>query len=225
MENSGWIYLRVDEGRGFCFGKTDNPSRRDKEYRKENPFIKKVYEFFVADMVEVELELIKRTAKVRLFKNSKEWIRLCEESLKIVDDVRKQYAWMTLEQWQRVFAEEEARRKEEDRLREQTQSAHAALTAAEPTTKPAGPQEPTRQSHAEGQQAQRQRDAEWNSYFQQWDQARRQIPPEQHARQHSDYKRSMTVFRERLCPRCRIPAVYYAPYCGYRCPQCKARCP
>ncbi len=107
MENGGWIYFRVDEGRGYCFGKTDSPSRRDSEYRKENPWVKKLYDFFVEDMHAVEAELVERTKALRLLENSKEWLRLSDEVREIVDSVRKQYALMTHAEWDRIRTEKE----------------------------------------------------------------------------------------------------------------------
>lgn len=102
MENSGWIYFRVVEGRGYCFGKTDNRSRRDSEYRKENPWVEKVYDFFVADMHAVEAEIIRRTRHLRLLENSKEWIQLCDEAREIMNGVREQYALMSYAEWDQI---------------------------------------------------------------------------------------------------------------------------
>jgi hypothetical protein len=115
MENSGWIYFRVVEGRGYCFGKTDNPSRRDSEYRKENPWVEKIYDFFVEDMHAVEAELVERTKGVRLLENSKEWIRLCDEAREIVDSVREQYALMTHAEWDRIRTEKKAAQENSER--------------------------------------------------------------------------------------------------------------
>jgi hypothetical protein len=126
MENSGWIYFRVDEGRGYCFGKTDSPSRRDSEYRKENPWIEKIYDFFVEDMHAVEAELVERTKEIRLLENSKEWIRLCDEAREILDAVRKQYALMTHAEWDRVRTEKENAAKEKVKQQEAQIRAKAA---------------------------------------------------------------------------------------------------
>jgi tRNA(Ile2) C34 agmatinyltransferase TiaS len=109
MENSGWIYFRIVPGQGYCFGKTDNPTRRDSEYRKENPWVEKIYDFFVEDMHAVEAELVERTKEFRLLENSKEWIRLCDEAREIVDGVREQYALMTYAEWDRIRAEKQRR--------------------------------------------------------------------------------------------------------------------
>jgi hypothetical protein len=107
MGNGGWIYFRVVEGRGYCFGKTDSPSRRDSEYRKENPWIEKIYDFFVEDMHAVEEELIERTKDLRLLENSREWLRLCDEAKEIMDGIRKKYALMTHSEWERIQSEKQ----------------------------------------------------------------------------------------------------------------------
>lgn len=186
MENGGWIYFRVDEGRGFCFGKTDDPTRRDAEYRKENPWIRKVYDFYVADMHAVEQELITLTAGVRLLANSKEWIRLCEESRRIVDEVRKKHALMTHEQWQQT-ANDELKR----------QVASEPLLASQ---------------------------SWWAQHYADWKEALARIPPDVHEQQHAAYKKQLTVFRDRDCPHCRVPATYDAALTGYRCTRCNSRC-
>lgn len=58
MSERGWIYLRVDKDRGYCIGQTNSLKRRDKEYRKENPWIKKVDAYEVEDTDQVEATLI-----------------------------------------------------------------------------------------------------------------------------------------------------------------------
>jgi phage/plasmid-associated DNA primase len=127
MENSGWIYFRVVEGRGYCFGKTDSPSRRDSEYRKENPWVEKIYDFFVENMHAVEAELVERTKELRLLENSKEWIRLCDEAREIVDSVREQYALMTYAEWDRMRTEKETAAKERAEQEKAEMRARAAL--------------------------------------------------------------------------------------------------
>lgn len=127
MENSGWIYFRVVEGRGYCFGKTDSPSRRDSEYRKENPWVEKIYDFFVEDMHAVEAELVDRTKELRLLENSREWIRLCDEAREIVDAVREKYALMTHAEWDRIRTEKETALKEKAKQKEAETRAKATL--------------------------------------------------------------------------------------------------
>jgi len=100
MARRGWIYFREDAGRGYCFGKTENPTRRDAEYSKENPFIKKLGAFEVGDIDAVERELIQLTAHLRLFTNSKEWLRLSTEVIDIFTAIRNRYALLTHEDWE-----------------------------------------------------------------------------------------------------------------------------
>jgi hypothetical protein len=95
MNRRGWIYFREDAGRGYCFGKTANPARRDAEYSKENPFIKKLGAFEVGDIDAVEQELILLTAHLRLRSNSKEWLRYSKEVLEIFTAIRERYALLT----------------------------------------------------------------------------------------------------------------------------------
>jgi hypothetical protein len=201
MENSGWIYLRVHKDEAYCFGKTDNPDRRDSEYRKENPFIKKVYDFFVADMVAVESELIQRTASLRLFPNSKEWIRFCDEARQIVDEVRKQYALMTHDQWQRVISDEAGKRREDEERRQ------AFLMQLK--------QDSERLRDAERQVERQRLEAELR---------REACIKAENEWRHKEYKSRMNVFQEKLCTRCQVPATYDVVATGYRCPRCKSRC-
>jgi len=114
MGRRGWIYLRVDRHRGYCFGKTEDPNRRDNEYRKENPFLDKVFDFEVRDMDAVEQEIISLTAHLRLLSNSKEWLKLSDEVVVIVSSVRRKHAIMTEEEWRRQ--QEEKWRVENERL-------------------------------------------------------------------------------------------------------------
>ena len=99
MTRRGWIYFREDAGRGYCFGKTANPARRDAEYSKENPFIKKLGAFEVGDIDAVEQELILLTAHLRLLPNSKEWLHFSTEVLDIFAAIRERYALLTHAEW------------------------------------------------------------------------------------------------------------------------------
>jgi hypothetical protein len=107
MARRGWIYLREDSGRGYCFGKTEDPNRRDAEYSKENPFIKRLDAFEADDMDAAEQAIIELTSHLRLLENSKEWLRCEQEVLAIFDRVRKTYALMTYEQWEQIREREE----------------------------------------------------------------------------------------------------------------------
>jgi hypothetical protein len=132
MGRRGWIYLRVDRHRGYCFGKTEDPNRRDNEYRKENPFLDKVFDFEVRDMDAVEKEIIFLTAHLRLLSNSKEWLKLSDEVVDIVCTVRRKHAIMTEEEWRRQ--ENEKRRVEKERIEnlariEQQQQRNAAKSS------------------------------------------------------------------------------------------------
>lgn len=146
MASPGWIYLRIMPQHGYCFGKTNNPKRRDSEYRKENPTIKTVYTFLVHDMDEVEQELMRLTTHLRVQTNSKEWIRLGEESKAIVDGVRKRHECMPHNEWIARTQQEEAakkqdaeRRLEQERRRQEEQRRVSATTGQSPPIRPAGP--------------------------------------------------------------------------------------
>lgn len=219
MENSGWIYLRVDGERGYCFGKTDSPDRRDSEYRKENPFIKKIYDFFVADMIAVESELIKRTAHLRLFSNSKEWIHFCDEARQIVDEVRKQHALMTHGEWQQLIKEEAYEEIVAQQQSQKVQLPQGKVADTQPHNSWEAVQWPT----TDWLQAEMRR---WE--YEKADNDRREalkrLPPEEHARRHDEYKNTVTVFRKKQCHRCHVVAIYDAAITGYRCPTCKMRC-
>jgi hypothetical protein len=102
MARRGWIYLREDNGRGYCFGKTEDPTRRDAEYSKENPFIKRLDAFEANDMDAAEQLLIELTSHLRLLENSKEWVRYVPEVLEIFEGVRRSHALMTYEQWEEL---------------------------------------------------------------------------------------------------------------------------
>jgi hypothetical protein len=217
MENGGWIYFRVDDGRGYCFGKTDDPSRRDAEYRKENPWIKKVYDFYVANMDAVERELIALTAEVRLLDNSKEWITHCEESRRIVDRVRRKYALLTFEQWLQIAKEEFEAQAAEQQAATPSQCDNANGNCASEQVAAIERGEMRRLTEEQSY-------ARWEGEFAEWKKAIQCIPPHFHAQQHDAYKKQLTVFRDRLCPRCRVPALYDAALTGYRCKRCKSRC-
>jgi hypothetical protein len=90
--SEGYIYLRRQVGHGYCFGKTSNEKRRDSQYRKENPFLKKVDCFYTADMDAAEQELIAKTQSFRLLSNSKEWVRECQEILVIWGQSKAKHA-------------------------------------------------------------------------------------------------------------------------------------
>jgi hypothetical protein len=146
MASPGWIYLRIMPQHGYCFGKTNNPKRRDSEYRKENPTIKTVYNFLVHDMDEVEQELMRLTKHLRVQTNSKEWIRLGEESKAIVDGVRKRHECMTRNEWiaqaqqeEKAKKQELERRREQERRREEEQRRISATTGQSPPVQPVRP--------------------------------------------------------------------------------------
>ena len=127
MSNQGWIYFRKDPGRAYCFGKTTDIKRRDQEYSKENPAIEKVYHFKVQDMDTVEQHIINRTEHLRAYPQSKEWIKLCDESRAIVDEVRRVYGITTGAEWDNFQAkkkqeEDRKRREEEERLTNERQA-------------------------------------------------------------------------------------------------------
>jgi hypothetical protein len=88
----GWIYLRHDPGRAYCFGKTNSIKRRDKEYRKENPFVVKIDAFFTSNMSAAEDALILLTSHIRLRGNSREWIKHTNEMLTIWRKVKARHA-------------------------------------------------------------------------------------------------------------------------------------
>jgi hypothetical protein len=122
MNNQGWIYFRKDPGRAYCFGKTTDIKRRDQEYSKENPAIEKVYHFKVQDMDTVEQHIIKETEHLRAYPQSKEWIKLCDESRVIVDEVRRVYGITTGAEWdnfqdKKKQEEDQKQREEEERIR------------------------------------------------------------------------------------------------------------
>lgn len=213
MENSGWIYLRVHKDEGYCFGKTDNPDRRDSEYRKENPFIRKVYDFFVTDMIVVESELINRTKSLRLFPNSKEWIRFCDEAKEIVDEIRKEYALMTYQEWQQLSNEQsDIERLEAERLRYLQQEREKE-------------EEAIRLREAAHQAKLRKEEEERQAAIVRREQQERQAAiarREQEQKERVAYMSRMT--KKRICPTCQIVGKYDANIAYYRCPKCKSRC-
>lgn len=114
MGQHGWIYLRVVKGKGYCIGKTQDISRRNAEYTKENPFVETVCTFEVQDMHRVERILISRTAHLRLLANSREWLQHTDEVVAIVELVRKKFALMTYAEWKEI-----SRQAKEKRLQRQ----------------------------------------------------------------------------------------------------------
>lgn len=81
--SEGYIYLRRQTGHGYCFGKTNDIARRDREYRKENPWIKNVSHFFTHDMTAAENWIANASAHLRLFSNSREWLCESDEVLQL----------------------------------------------------------------------------------------------------------------------------------------------
>ena len=204
MENSGWIYLRVDDGRAYCFGKTDSPSRRDSEYRKENPWIKKVYDFFVEDMHAVEAELAERTKSHRVLENSKEWIRLCEEAREIVDEVREQYGLMTYAEWERLKTEKEAASQLRANLEHQRTQEDLQLQL--------GQAERLRQ-----QEEAELRAKEYRLLRELQENRSNEIRRQEMWRQELRHRMPLL---HRTCPTCQMALSYNAASTGYRCAKC-----
>ena len=80
--SQGWIYLKKmtdhnGNATAYCFGKTSNFKRRDKEYRKENPFIVHLEDFETKYMRAAEGALISASRRQQwlLRGNSDEWIK------------------------------------------------------------------------------------------------------------------------------------------------------
>ncbi len=99
----GYVYFR-DNGMDYKFGITNNPTRRGRDYKTENPR-DTVIDCFMTDTyaeteaVEAEMKQAARSEGLCSFDNSEEWIKRDDKSLAFWDRFSKKYARRTYEEW------------------------------------------------------------------------------------------------------------------------------
>lgn len=103
----GYVYFR-DNGMDYKFGITNNPTRRGRDYKTENPRDNILDCFFTttyteAEVIENEMKQVAKTEGLLAFGNSTEWIKRTKESMDFWNHFSKKYARRTYEEWVKIY--------------------------------------------------------------------------------------------------------------------------